>query len=142
MLHSGATKHICNDVNAMARIRPAPGWFVARTAGQRVAVNGIGDAIFSLPNGQMLLQGVLLVPSTSTSLLSISALDAAGFSELFQGGCCALHDGTELVLVAPRCAGSYTVHAHRGTIAAAVPAHAPVATWHRRLGHAGPKCLA
>jgi hypothetical protein len=93
--------------------------------------------LFSLPNGQLSLQEALLAPSTSTSLLSISALDAAGFGASFQGGCCALHHGTELILVAPRCAASYTVHAPRGAIATAVTAGAPVNTRHRRLGHAG-----
>jgi hypothetical protein len=99
MLDSSATKHIYNDVNAKSRIRLTPGWFVKCAASQRVAVDGIGDAMFSLPNGQLPLQEVLLVPSMSTSLLSIIALDEASFSAWLRG-CCALHHGTELVLVA------------------------------------------
>jgi hypothetical protein len=78
----------------------------------------------------------------STSLLSFSALDAAGFSALFQGGCCAVHYDTELMLVEPRCDGSYTVHAPRGASAVAVTAHTSAATWHPLLGHAGHDCLA
>jgi hypothetical protein len=62
------------------------------------------DALFDLPNGQLLLQEVLLVPSMSTSLLSISDIDAAGFSALCltRGRCCPMQYGAELVLVAPR----------------------------------------
>jgi hypothetical protein len=102
MLDSGATKRICNIMHAMLHVRPAPGWSVACAAGQHVPVHGIGDALFDLPNGQLLLQEVLLVPSMSTSLLSISDIDTAGFSALCQGGCCPVHCGAELVLVAPR----------------------------------------
>jgi hypothetical protein len=70
---------VCHEVhlqhmNAMLLVRPAPGWSVTCAAGQRVPVQGISDALFSLANGQRLLQKVLLVPSISTSLLSISAL--------------------------------------------------------------------
>jgi hypothetical protein len=146
MLDSGATKHICNDVNTMLHVSPAPGWSVTCAAWQRGPVNGTGDALFGFPaggpflpslsvnlfglaNGQLLLQEVLLVPSMSTSLLSISAL----FGCLAQRDCCAVHYTNELV--APRCAGSYTVHAPKGAAAAVVTAHAPATTWHRR--HAG-----
>ena len=87
-LDSGASRHMIG-IWHIFRIIAETGLdrFVQSEGGHARAVRGVGKVIFQLSHGGYLdHDGVLFVPGMRVNLLSVSSLEDAGYSTLFQRG--------------------------------------------------------
>ena len=75
ILDSGASRHMCPDINYFDYIESTSGKVVA-AGGQVLGVTGIGRI--------GMLDGVLLVPRLKRSLISVAQLDEEGYTTIFE----------------------------------------------------------
>ncbi|THH07316.1 hypothetical protein EW145_g3457 [Phellinidium pouzarii] len=87
----------CRDFVSFCTITPK-----ALTAANKAPFHAIGEGELqiNLPNGgsetQMMLQATLYSPEVGYTLLSVEALDMAGYSTAFTNGKCIIHDADRL----------------------------------------------
>ncbi|THH06846.1 hypothetical protein EW145_g3795 [Phellinidium pouzarii] len=100
IVDSGCTRHItpyCRDFVSFHTITPK-----ALTAANKAPFHAIGEGELqiNLPNGrsetQMMLQATLYSPEVGYTLLSVGALDMAGYSTAFTNGKCIIHNADRL----------------------------------------------
>lgn len=158
---SGATSHMCNNREVMAKFMDyknsqCDGKLKQVTVANNEKLNvvGEGEICFKFGSKVRTFSNVLYVPQLTTNLLSVSKLVNSGFCVKFdRGGCFIIDNSGDIIASAPFVNGMYKLkglavkYVHneehsmllqdrQETVSAAVANPClPVELWHKRLGH-------
>ena len=145
IIDSGATCHMCNDVNAFTEyVTLKQSQEISLGDGHIVKATGKGTVLLKIAIGQNQIQrcelkDVLFVPELSYNLLSVSKITKAGKIMKFVSSECAILDGNQRIVATARLLGSLyhlNVIDGREVVNTAVTVSNEV-LWHRRYGHVG-----
>ena len=145
IIDSGATCHMCIDVNAFTEyVTLKQPQEISLGDGHIVKATGKGTVLLKIAIGQNQIQrcelkGVLFVPELSYNLLSVSKITKAGKIMKFVSSECAILDGNQRIVATARLIGSLyhlNVIDGREVVNTAVTDSNEV-LWHRRYGHVG-----
>jgi GAG-pre-integrase domain len=112
--------------------------------GGTLTTAGVGDLHIDLPNGsgktKTILKGAVHAPDMAFTLISISQLDKAGFSVLFNKGMCTIKDtSNKTITTIPNSNGLYKITTNKQTTqsqsANVVSGKMMISEAHRKLGH-------
>jgi hypothetical protein len=84
-LDSGATHHMCNDVNLLSNLKPQQTEVVGSVKESNAQCNSAGEAFIQC-NELIKLKDVLFVPDLNRNLISIKKMDEAGLKAVFGEG--------------------------------------------------------
>ena len=148
LLDSGSNVHILNDNKFFTEMHPYTLDIGTACGEASMDVMGEGTAVFSIPtdSGEVVeleLHEVMFVPTVRCNLISLSALDKAGFEGKWGSGLLLIQHGGETLWSIKSTNGLYILpHSGRrpqilpdAKIAGNVDFNHPVWGWHARLGH-------
>ena len=149
IIDSGATCHMCNDVDAFTEyVRLKQPQEISLGNGHLVKATGKGTVLLKIAIGQNQIQrcelkDVLFVPELSYNLLSVSKIAKAGKIIKFASSECVLLDGNQRIIATASLIGSlYQLNVVDGKeIVSAAVTESNEVLWHRRYGHVGFKTL-
>lgn len=139
---SGASSHMCNDLNLFTSFSDYDTKEVYVANGSSVDSKGVGTVKLEIfvDNGEVMnltINNVLFVPELDENLISVSKLTKGGFSILFQDNECFLMKGCDKVLIAEYSDGLYKVKVKRKEQVKSVVENKShcVHEWHKILAH-------
>lgn len=149
LLDSGATSHMCSDINGFTVIEKSSRSKVTVADGSENHVEGVGDCLIrcATENGQSIeltLRGVLYVPTLEGNMISIGKLAEKGVRAVFDNTGCKLVYENTVVAIADKASDMYWLRvAQEQVMKSVVKQHTKNCqhTWHRRLGHRDPAVL-
>jgi GAG-pre-integrase domain len=142
-MDSGASRHYCLDRTKFTDYK-AVERKITTADGRTLTTTGVGDLHIDLPNGsrktKTILKGAVHAPDMAFTLISISRLDKAGFSVLFNKGMCTIKDtSNKMIATIPNSNGLYKIAANKQTTqsqsANVVSGKMTISEAHRKLGH-------
>lgn len=155
VLDSGATTHMCADSD-LVRDTTQNKCSIYMANGEQLSSERLGKVNLT---SCISLDKVLLVPSLSNNLMSVSQVTDKGYVVVFDKDLCKIYDQCKVignqVLTANRnnglykvkvqcCHASYVGHSislssRKGTVSANAAGCVPMSVWHKRLGHLNQK---
>ena len=142
-MDSGASQHYCLDCSKFTDYKPIE-WKITTADGSTLTTASMGDLHIELPNGsgksKTVFKNAIHAPDMAFTLISISKLNKAGFSIMFNKGMCTIRnhsrkaiatipssDGLDKIAAARRLNQTQTANVVSGKML--------ISKAHRKLGH-------
>ena len=150
---SGANRHLTPYRDTFISFTPTDPHPISAADSRTFLAHGHGDVQISLPNGTsttpVILRDVLYAPDLAFTLVSISKIDLAGCSSLFEDGHCAIivrAENRKVIGRIPSWNGLYRAQRDIAALSpvianAATPLSLPLMEVHRRFGHISPASI-
>jgi GAG-pre-integrase domain len=141
-IDSGASRDYCLDRLKFSNYKTV--WRVITTANGWLLIGvGMGDLHIKLPNGsrksKLLFKNAIHIPTMAFTLISISRLDKAGFTIMFNKGMCTIKNPkAQTVATIPHIDGLYKLvvkHPNKVKTMNTASGKIPINEAHRKLGH-------
>lgn len=149
LLDSGATSHICSDVNFFVRLESVSRSNVVVADGTEKRVDGVGDCQIECFNGsgelvELTLTNVLFVPSLEGNMISVSKLAAKGVFANFDNSVCKLVFANKVIAIGDKKCDMYWLRTSQNRVVKVImqphKKNCPH-SWHCRFGHRDPEVL-
>ena len=148
IIDSGASSHMCKDVERFENLKPATG-SIGGADGRAIVITGEGRVRILTKdstgdNQTLVLERVLLIPSLEYNLFSICAITEKGHWNVFEehGGFIKIN-GEPLKVNFGREGNLFALHCgeEKGLKTGTRNEEATLETWHRRMGHQGAETI-
>ena len=144
ILDSGATVHICADVNLLTNLRTVPKINLTQPDGSPISSTQVGTATITTMIGDrrstVRLRDTILCPELRKNIISLSKIDERGGQAVIGGGKCRIYAQKKLVLVGRGSGGLY--HVTNEVSQRKKPEYVcNIDIWHQRLGHIAPSTI-
>jgi hypothetical protein len=141
-LDSGASRHYCPDQTKFMNYKPTE-CKITMADGRTLMTTGVGDLHIDLPNRsdktKTILKNAVHAPDMASTLISISRLNKAGFSVLFNKGMCTIKDtSARMIATISNSEGLYKIATTKQATevqASNVVSGKMISKAHKKLGH-------